>query len=68
MLVDNSFVMMDWETELMLLHAKLITQNKGHILETEFGVRISTQTIKDCGCDRYIIVESHPRNTTFTNS
>jgi spermidine synthase len=61
MLVDNSFVMMDWETELMSRHAKIITKNRGNILEIGFGMGISAQAIQDYGCDRHIIVESHPQ-------
>jgi len=60
-LADNTFVMMDWEAELMSLHAKLVTQNKGHILEIGFGMGISSQAIQDCGCDTHTIVESHPQ-------
>lgn len=58
---DNTFVMMEWERELMSHHAKLVTQNKGHVLEIGFGMGISAKYIQEYGCDTHTIVESHPQ-------
>jgi spermidine synthase len=58
---NNYYVMMDWETELMSHHAKIVTKNKGNILEIGFGMGISAQAIQDYGCKTHTIVESHPQ-------
>lgn len=58
---DNYYVMMDWESELMNHHAKIVTRKGGDILEIGFGMGISSEFIQNYGCKTHTIVESHPQ-------
>lgn len=55
---SGGILMMEWEKDLMLAHAKLIA--KGDVLEIGFGMGISAQFIQDLGVDSHTIVEIHP--------
>lgn len=55
---SGGILMMEWEKDLMLAHAKLIA--KGEVLEIGFGMGISAQFIQDLGVDSHTIVEIHP--------
>jgi protein-L-isoaspartate O-methyltransferase len=55
---SGGILMMEWEKDLMLAHAKLIA--RGDVLEIGFGMGISAQFIQDIGVDSHTIVEIHP--------
>jgi guanidinoacetate N-methyltransferase len=55
---SGGILMMEWEKDLMLAHAKLIA--RGDVLEIGFGMGISAQFIQDLGVNSHTIVEIHP--------
>jgi spermidine synthase len=56
---DGREIMMDWETELMREHAKIVTENGGDILEIGFGMHICADFIQEADINSHTIVEIH---------
>ena len=52
-------IMMDWETDLMQEHAKVITENGGDILEIGFGMGICASFIQQANINTRTIIEIH---------
>lgn len=57
----NSFVMMNWETELMKEHAKIVCSGGGDILEIGFGMGIFSNFVQQYSIKSHTIVESNPQ-------
>ena len=55
----NQEVMMDWETPIMEEHAKIVTENKGDILEIGFGMGICSNFIQQANIKSHTIIEIH---------
>lgn len=61
LLDENGFsVMMDWEKEIMEESAKIITENKGDILNIGFGLGIIDTAIQKQNPHTHTIIEPHP--------
>ena len=54
-------IMMDWETNLMQEHAKVVTENGGDILEIGFGMGISAGYMHSHSINSHTIIENHPQ-------
>ena len=52
-------IMMDWETDLMYEHAKVVTENGGDILEIGFGMGICADFIQNHNINTHTIIEIH---------
>lgn len=52
-------IMMDWETNLMQEHAKVVTKNGGNILEIGFGMGICSNFIQEANINTHTIIEIH---------
>jgi hypothetical protein len=52
-------IMMDWETDLMQEHAKVVTENGGDILEIGFGMGICASFIQQANINTHTIIEIH---------
>ena len=52
-------IMMDWETNLMQEHAKVVTENGGDILEIGFGMGICANFIQQANINTHTIIEIH---------
>ena len=52
-------IMMDWETNLMQEHAKVVTENGGDILEIGFGMGICANFIQKANINTHTIIEIH---------
>jgi|TARA_B100000035_G_scaffold248031_1_gene216726 tRNA A58 N-methylase Trm61 len=52
-------IMMDWETDLMQEHAKIVTENGGDILEIGFGMGICSNFIQQANINTHTIIEIH---------
>jgi len=50
-------IMMDWETDLMQEHAKVVTKNGGDILEIGFGMGICSNFIQEANINTHTIIE-----------
>ena len=50
-------IMMDWETNLMQEHAKIVTENGGNILEIGFGMGICSNFIQEANINTHTIIE-----------
>ena len=50
-------IMMDWETDLMQEHAKVVTENGGDILEIGFGMGICSNFIQEANINTHTIIE-----------
>ncbi len=50
-------IMMDWETNLMQEHAKVVTENGGDILEIGFGMGICSNFIQEANINTHTIIE-----------
>ena len=57
---ENGYaIMMDWETNLMQEHAKVVTENGGDILEIGFGMGICANFIQQSNINTHTIIEMH---------
>ena len=50
-------IMMDWETNLMQEHAKVVTENRGDILEIGSGMGICSNFIQEANINSHTIIE-----------
>jgi spermidine synthase len=50
-------IMMDWETDLMQEHAKVVTENGGDILEIGCGMGICSNFIQEANINTHTIIE-----------
>lgn len=57
--LENGYVMMGWEKEIMEAHAKVIATG-GDVLEIGFGMGLSATAIQKYGVSSHVIVEIHP--------
>lgn len=57
--LENGYVMMGWEKEIMEAHAKVIATG-GDVLEIGFGMGLSATAIQEYGVSSHVIVEIHP--------
>jgi len=55
----NQEIMMEWETPIMEKHAKIVTENKGDILEIGFGMGICSNFIQQVNINSHTIIEIH---------
>jgi guanidinoacetate N-methyltransferase len=50
-------IMEDWQIPIMQAMAKVVTENRGDILEIGFGRGIGSSLIQECGTDSHTIIE-----------
>lgn len=55
--LEDLEIMEDWQIPIMQAMAKVVTQNRGDILEIGFGRGIGSGMIQDCGSDSHTIIE-----------
>jgi guanidinoacetate N-methyltransferase len=53
-------VMEDWENEYMSLLARIVTRNRGRVLEVGYGLGISARAIQESSICDHVIIECHP--------
>lgn len=56
----NQSVMMDWESDIMKLSAKVICENGGRVLNIGHGMGIVDSFIEENDIDEHWIIEAHP--------
>jgi guanidinoacetate N-methyltransferase len=55
--LDDLEIMEDWQIPIMKSMAKVVTENRGDILEIGFGRGIGSSLIQECGADSHTIIE-----------
>jgi guanidinoacetate N-methyltransferase len=55
--LDDLEIMEDWQIPIMKAMAKVVTEQRGDILEIGFGRGIGSSLIQDCGADSHTIIE-----------